>query len=91
MPDPSALDLVTRVNGEMRQSTNTSKMIFSIPWLVSYLSQFTELVPGDVIVTGTPKGFGSSLQPPRFLAVGDVVEVEIEGVGLLRNRVAGGG
>lgn len=87
LPLPLAIDLLTRVNGEVRQSTNTRRMIFSIPWLISYLSQFTALEPGDVIVTGTPKGFGSSLQPPRFLTVGDVVEVEIEGVGLLRNSV----
>ncbi|EJZ18563.1 putative fumarylacetoacetate (FAA) hydrolase [Rhizobium sp. Pop5] len=88
IPDPSGLDLWTRVNGELRQSTNTRRMMFPIPWLISYLSQFTRLEPGDVIVTGTPKGFGSSLQPPRFLQVGDVVEVELEGIGVLRNPVA---
>lgn len=88
VPDPFALRLTTRVNGEIRQSTNTRRMIFTIPWLISYLSRFTRLEPGDVIVTGTPKGFGSSMQPPRFLADGDMVEVEISDVGLLRNRVA---
>ncbi|WP_183605186.1 fumarylacetoacetate hydrolase family protein [Rhizobium fabae] len=88
IPDPSGLDLSTRVNGELLQSTNTRRMMFSIPWLISYLSQFTKLEPGDVIVTGTPKGFGSSLQPPRFLQVGDVVEVAITGIGVLRNTVA---
>lgn len=88
IPDPSELDLSTRVNGELRQATNTRRMMFPIPWLISYLSQFTRLEPGDVIVTGTPKGFGSSLQPQRFLQVGDVVEVEVAGVGVLRNTVA---
>lgn len=88
IPDPFSLQLTTRVNGEIRQSTNTRRMMFTIPWLISYLSQFTRLEPGDVIVTGTPKGFGSSMQPPRFLAEGDMVEVEIGNVGVLRNHVA---
>lgn len=87
LPDPTGLDLITKVNGEIRQSTNTRRMMFSISWLISYLSEFTRLEPGDVIVTGTPRGFGSSLQPPQFLQVGDVVEVEISGVGMLRNQV----
>lgn len=87
LKDPSSLTLITRVNGEVRQTTNTHRMIFPIPWLISYISQFTALAPGDVIVTGTPKGYGSSLQPARFLEHGDLVEVDIEQVGLLRNRV----
>jgi 2-keto-4-pentenoate hydratase/2-oxohepta-3-ene-1,7-dioic acid hydratase in catechol pathway len=87
IPDPTALELTARVNGEIRQSNNTSRMIFSIPWLISYVSQFTILEPGDVIVTGTPSGFGSTRKPPVFLDVGDVVEVEIERVGTLRNVV----
>ncbi|CAN7668701.1 fumarylacetoacetate hydrolase family protein [Pararhizobium sp. LjRoot255] len=85
--DPGNLTLQTRVNGEIRQRTNTSQMIFSISWLISYISQFAPLVPGDVIVTGTPKGFGSSLKPPVFLEVGDLIEVEIEGIGVLHNAV----
>jgi 2-keto-4-pentenoate hydratase/2-oxohepta-3-ene-1,7-dioic acid hydratase in catechol pathway len=87
LPDPSGLALVTRVNGEVRQSNNTSRFIFSVSWLISYFSQFTILEPGDVIVTGTPWGFGSSRNPPTFLKDGDVVEVEIEGIGTLRNVV----
>ncbi|WP_349437326.1 fumarylacetoacetate hydrolase family protein [Pararhizobium sp. A13] len=88
LPDPTGLALTTRVNGEVRQSNNTSRLIFSIPFLISYISQFTVLEPGDVIVTGTPSGFGSTRKPPVFLSVGDVVEVEIEKIGTLRNDVA---
>lgn len=87
LPDPCNLALETRVNGEVRQRASTSRMIFSISWLISYISQFAPLAPGDVIVTGTPKGFGSSLKPPIFLKVGDLVEVEIAGIGTLRNVV----
>lgn len=85
--DPSNLDLRTRVNGEIRQANNTSRLIFSIPWLIAYVSQFTVLEAGDVLVTGTPSGFGSLRSPPCFLQDGDVVEVEIERVGTLRNVV----
>ncbi|CCE96925.1 putative fumarylacetoacetate (FAA) hydrolase [Sinorhizobium fredii HH103] len=88
LTDPTGLALTTRVNGEVRQSNNTSRLIFSIPWLISYVSQFTLLEPGDVIVTGTPSGFGSSRNPPVFLNAGDVVEVEIDRIGTLRNTVA---
>jgi 2-keto-4-pentenoate hydratase/2-oxohepta-3-ene-1,7-dioic acid hydratase in catechol pathway len=88
MPDPTGLSLETRVNGAIRQSNNTSRMIFTIPWLISYVSQFCVLEPGDVIVTGTPSGFGSTLSPPKFLAIGDIVEVEIQKIGTLTNRVA---
>lgn len=87
VPNPAGLLLETYVNGELRQSNNTSRMIFSVAWLISYFSQFTILEPGDVIVTGTPSGFGSSLSPPVFLNIGDVVEVRVEGVGTLRNAV----
>lgn len=79
--------LVTRVNGVEKQRTDTSKMIFDIPWLISYISTFTPLEPGDVIVTGTCTGFGSTRNPPEFLAPGDVVEIEIDGIGTLRNTV----
>lgn len=85
--DFAALRLETRVNGEVMQSIGMEAMIFDIAWLVAYVSTFAPLAPGDVIVTGTPSGFGSSRNPPRFLAPGDVVEVEIPGLGLLRNRV----
>lgn len=87
LPDPGGLELRTRVNGELRQQNNTSRMIFSVPQLISYFSQFTMLEPGDVLVTGTPSGFGSTRKPPVFLNSGDIVEVEIDGIGTLRNPV----
>ena len=80
-------ELTTRVNGEVRQHDTTSNMIFGFPYLLNYISTFTTLRPGDVIVTGTPPGAGARSDPPRWLAPGDVVEVEVPGIGLLRNRV----
>lgn len=85
--DPENLNLETRVNGVTKQKTNMSRMIFSIPQLISYISIFTPLDPGDVIVSGTPRGFGSTRSPPEFLRSGDVVEVEIDGIGTLVNPV----
>lgn len=82
------VSLVTRVNGVEKQRTNTSRMIFDIPYLISYISTFAPLVPGDVIVTGTCTGFGITRKPPEFLRPGDVVDVEIEGIGTLTNSVA---
>ncbi len=82
--DPTDLELRTRVNGEEKQHTNTADMIFSIAELVSYISEAITLLPGDVIMTGTPSGVGS-------IVPGDVVEVEIEGVGILRNPVVAEG
>ncbi|MBF9043763.1 5-carboxymethyl-2-hydroxymuconate isomerase [Rhodobacterales bacterium HKCCE4037] len=88
LPIPEhGLSLVTRVNGVEKQRTDTSRMIFDIPYLISYISTFAPLVPGDVIVTGTCTGFGSTRKPPEFLRPGDLVEVEIEGIGLLSNIV----
>ena len=81
------LSLVTRVNGIEKQRTDTSRMIFDIPYQISYISQFTTLEPGDVIVTGTCTGFGSTRSPQEFLRAGDVVEIEIEGIGTLSNTV----
>ena len=81
------LELETRLNGEVVQSSDTGNMIFPIPRLISYASTIFTLVPGDVIVTGTPAGVGWSKKPPRFMAPGDVVEVEIEGIGVLRNPI----
>jgi len=81
------LTLETRLNGEVVQSSDTGNMIFSIPRLINYASTIFTLVPGDVIVTGTPAGVGWSKKPPRFMQPGDVVEVEVEGVGVLRNPV----
>lgn len=79
--------LTTRVNGELRQQDRTSRMIFSFRRIINYISTFTTLVPGDVIVTGTPTGAGARFEPPKWLKPGDVIEVEAEGIGLLRNTV----
>jgi 2-keto-4-pentenoate hydratase/2-oxohepta-3-ene-1,7-dioic acid hydratase in catechol pathway len=79
--------LATRVNGETRQSDRTKRMIFSFRYIISYISTFTTLVPGDVIITGTPTGAGARFDPPRFLKPGDVIEVEADGLGILRNGV----
>ncbi|MDR3376830.1 MAG: fumarylacetoacetate hydrolase family protein [Ancalomicrobiaceae bacterium] len=80
--------LTTRVNGEVRQQDRTSRMIFSFRKIISYISTFTTLVPGDVIVTGTPTGAGARFDPPIWLKPGDVVEVEADGIGVLRNTIA---
>ncbi|MBI2568908.1 MAG: fumarylacetoacetate hydrolase family protein [Candidatus Schekmanbacteria bacterium] len=87
--DPQSLTLTTRVNGEVMQQTTTGDMIFSVAELIAYLSQGTTLLPGTVILTGTPSGVGVARTPPRFLAPGDVVEVEISSLGILRNPVVG--
>jgi 2-keto-4-pentenoate hydratase/2-oxohepta-3-ene-1,7-dioic acid hydratase in catechol pathway len=81
------LHLTTRVNGELRQDDRTSRMMFSFRYLIAYISTFTTLVPGDIIVTGTPTGAGARFDPPRYLAPGDVIEVEADGIGTLRNGV----
>jgi 2-keto-4-pentenoate hydratase/2-oxohepta-3-ene-1,7-dioic acid hydratase in catechol pathway len=88
MPDLGSLRVTTRVNGEMRQDDTTASLIFGFDYLISYLSTFTELKPGDVISTGTPTGAGSFFKPPRWLKPGDVVEIEVSGIGTLRNIVA---
>lgn len=87
-PAPADLRLETRVNGVVKQAIALENMIFDVSWLIAYCSTFAPLRPGDVIVTGTPSGFGSTRTPPEFLAPGDLVEVEIPGIGLLANRVA---
>jgi 2-keto-4-pentenoate hydratase/2-oxohepta-3-ene-1,7-dioic acid hydratase in catechol pathway len=79
--------LTTKVNGELRQDDRTSRMIFGFRYLLSYISTFTTLAPGDVIVTGTPTGAGARFDPPRFLVPGDVIEVSAEGIGALSNDV----
>ncbi len=80
--DPNNLNLWLKVNGEMMQNSSTSDFIFNIPFVVSYLSQFMTLLPGDVISTGTPAGVGLGLNPPVFLKPGDKVELGIEGLGV---------
>ncbi len=86
-PDGEGVTLITRVNGVEKQRTTTGRMIFDIPYLISYISTFAPLEPGDVIVTGTCTGFGMTRDPKEFLSPGDVVEVEIEGIGVLSNTV----
>jgi 2-keto-4-pentenoate hydratase/2-oxohepta-3-ene-1,7-dioic acid hydratase in catechol pathway len=81
------LRLITRVNGELRQDDTTDRMIFSMRFLISYLSHFCTLEPGDIVVTGTPTGAGARFDPPRYLVAGDTVEVEVSRIGTLRNRV----
>ena len=87
VPDPQALTLRTRLNGEVVQETPTADMIFSVAEIVAFLSGSTTLLPGTVILTGTPLGVGMAQEPPRWLRPGDVVEVEVDGVGLLTNPV----
>ncbi|MFZ0501629.1 MAG: fumarylacetoacetate hydrolase family protein [Steroidobacteraceae bacterium] len=82
------LRITTRVNGEVRQDDTSDRMMFPIPYLVSYISTFCSLETGDVILTGTPSGAGARLEPPRYLVAGDVVEVEVSRLGMLRNPVA---
>ncbi|PWE53830.1 2-hydroxyhepta-2,4-diene-1,7-dioate isomerase [Metarhizobium album] len=82
------IQLTTRVNGEVRQQDRTSRMIFSFRKIINYISTFTTLVPGDVIVCGTPTGAGARFDPPIWLKPGDVVEVEADGIGILRNTIA---
>jgi len=84
IPDPHNLRLWLKVNGEMMQDSNTSDLVFDIPTLVSYISQYMTLLPGDVISTGTPSGVGLGLKPPRYLNPGDVVELGIDGLGTAR-------
>jgi 2-keto-4-pentenoate hydratase/2-oxohepta-3-ene-1,7-dioic acid hydratase in catechol pathway len=85
--DPHALDIRTWVNGELRQESNTRELIFDCFALVEVLSTVCTLEPGDLVATGTPAGVGMAMDPPRWLAAGDVVRIEIEGLGALENRV----
>jgi len=87
VPDPQALGLRLSLNGEMVQDNFTSDMIFSVAEIISNMSEFMALVPGDVIATGTPEGVGMGMKPQRFLRVGDVMELEIDGLGSQRTEV----
>ena len=87
VPDPQSLMLTTRINGEVVQRASTAEMIHSVAAIISYISGFTRLEPGDVISTGTPSGVGAARSPPKWLAPGDRVEVEIERIGVLANTV----
>jgi len=84
---PGPMRIITRVNGEVRQDDTTDHMLFSMPALLSYISRFCTLQPGDVVVTGTPTGAGARFDPPKYLVPGDVVEIEVPGIGTLRNPV----
>jgi 2,4-didehydro-3-deoxy-L-rhamnonate hydrolase len=84
IPDPQNLKLWLKLNGELVQNSSTQQMIFGVKTLVSYVSQFMTLLPGDVITTGTPPGVGLGFKPPKFLQAGDVVELGVEGLGSSR-------
>jgi 2-keto-4-pentenoate hydratase/2-oxohepta-3-ene-1,7-dioic acid hydratase in catechol pathway len=88
VPDVDALTLVTRLNGEEMQRSGIDDLLFKINDLVAYISTFTELLPGDVIATGTPGGVGAFREPPLWMKAGDLVEISIEGIGTLSNLVA---
>jgi 2-keto-4-pentenoate hydratase/2-oxohepta-3-ene-1,7-dioic acid hydratase in catechol pathway len=87
LPDPHALRIALRVNGEIRQEGRTGDMVFRIEEVIEVLSAGMTLEPGDIIGTGTPSGVGAGFMPPQWLRVGDVIEAEIEGIGVLRNRI----
>jgi len=87
IPDPTRLTLTTRLNGVEMQHSATDLLIYSIPQIVAFCSDFTQLAPGDVIATGTPEGVGHRRTPPVWMKPGDVLEVEITGIGVLRNRI----
>ncbi len=87
LPDPGGLDIISRVNGEVRQQSNTRHMIFGVADIIASLSAGMTLEPGDVIATGTPSGVGMGFSPPRYLQVGDTVECEVQGIGVLRNTI----
>ncbi|PAV27748.1 2-hydroxyhepta-2,4-diene-1,7-dioate isomerase [Virgibacillus profundi] len=88
--DPASLSIRSYVNGEERQSSNTSHLIFDIPYLIEFISNLITLKPGDIILTGTPDGVGFAMKPPQFLKDGDVVALEIEKIGRMENRVIEG-
>ena len=87
VPDPGKLALWTEVNGERRQNSNTADLIFGVDEIVSYVSQFMTLLPGDVIPTGTPSGVGMGFKPPKFLKPGDRVRISVEGLGEQNQRL----
>ncbi len=87
IPDPGDLDLRTWVNGELRQDSNTSDLIFGCEELVEFISQTCTLLPGDLILTGTPNGVGQAMDPPQYLSSGDVIRIEIARLGAIEHRV----
>src|SRR5687768_5440419 len=89
IPNPHELRISTRVNGVTKQDSRTEHMVCTVPRIIRDLSAGMTLVPGDIIITGTPEGVGFARKPPEFLKIGDVVEVELERIGVLRNTVVG--
>ncbi len=87
LPDPQKLEMELKVNGQVKQHSNTADMIFPVATIVSYLSQFMTLLPGDVVVTGTPSGVGLGMKPQQFLKKGDVVELRIDQLGTQTQKV----
>jgi 2-keto-4-pentenoate hydratase/2-oxohepta-3-ene-1,7-dioic acid hydratase in catechol pathway len=87
IPDPTRLTLVTRLNGKEMQRSGTDMLIHSIPAIIEFCSVFTPLAPGDIIATGTPDGIGAKQNPPVWMKAGDVLEIEISGIGTLRNKI----
>jgi ureidoglycolate lyase len=87
IPDPHAIDLELKVNGEVRQRGNTKDMFYSVAELIAHISRFFTLMPGDIITTGTPSGVGAGMKPPRYLRDGDVMELSATGLGTQRQRV----
>ena len=87
IPDPEVMSLVTRLNGEEMQRATSDDLIFGVPELMAYITTFTELVPGDGVVTGTTGGVGAYRTPPVWMKEGDTVEIDISGVGVLQNPI----
>jgi len=87
IPDPTRLTLTTRLNGQEMQRSGTDMLIHSIPAIIAFCSLFTPLTPGDIIATGTPDGIGAKRTPPVWMKAGDVLEVEVSGIGTLRNKI----
>jgi 2-keto-4-pentenoate hydratase/2-oxohepta-3-ene-1,7-dioic acid hydratase in catechol pathway len=87
VPDPNNVHLETRLNAKVMQSANTNDLVFNVAQLIEYYSQFYLFKPGDVITTGSPSGVGFGRNPKVFMKPGDVIEVEVQGVGILRNTV----
>jgi acylpyruvate hydrolase len=88
VPDPEALRIGSRVNGEVRQDSTTADLIFGPQAVVDWIAQTCTLEPGDIILTGTPQGVGQAMDPPQFLAPGDVVRIEVEGLGAIEHEIA---
>jgi 2-keto-4-pentenoate hydratase/2-oxohepta-3-ene-1,7-dioic acid hydratase in catechol pathway len=91
LPDPQAIGLELRLNGEVMQKGNSASMFFSVVHIISYLSRHFTLMPGDIITTGTPAGVGHGMTPPRYLKDGDVMELSATGLGRQRQRVRAAG